>query len=658
MRFAATYYAGLARGATLGAALARLAEAIAIGTRSTTPPGPVISCTAIRPSLPCRPREADTVSRQSGGVGRRRRGRGPPCVCRRRGRDAAAPAPPASSEAGLVVGRDDPLAELQRHLDTARRGVRGTVVRERTRGHRKDGARGCVSRRRAPKRRRMDRARTVDRTLRERRAYLPVLQALNHLATASDAPLAGWMRRHAPSWLTRLPRLVPAEQTAVPERGARHDPRTHGAGDGRAARGRERRPAARGRARGPPLERPLDARPSSAYLAERRDPARILLIGTYRPAESMRRDHPVARHDAGAPDAAARRGGMPRAPSRWRRSAEYLRARLGGRVDASAGDAGAPADGGHRSSRSPLVDWALRERGARRDPRSMGAGRRRRGARRIHARESSPSDRAPDRGARPRRAARARGGQHGRGRVLRSRRAAAALSAKRTRSRSAARRWCGGASSSPPPGVEEWPDGTVAGVLPLQTRALRRRARATDRRGPPRAHAPPRRGTERGGLRRTRARDRGELAAQFSAARDPGRAVAYHALAGDNAIQRYADHEAVQHLTRGLQLLAELPEDASRRERELALLVKLSTPLMSTKGIRLARGRTRVRARSRARVRPRRDRTCFRCSAGSCRSIKCGGRVRPRASSARSSSRAASVRATTWRASRPTMAMG
>jgi predicted ATPase len=60
--------------------------------------------------------------------------------------------------------------------------------------------------------------------------------------------------------------------------------------------------------------------------------------------------------------------------------------------------------------------------------------------------------------------------------------------------------------------------------------------------------------------------------------------VAYHALAGDNAIGRHADHEAVEHLRRALQLLDGLPDDAQRREQELALLVKLTTPLMSTKG--------------------------------------------------------------------------
>jgi len=54
-------------------------------------------------------------------------------------------------------------------------------------------------------------------------------------------------------------------------------------------------------------------------------------------------------------------------------------------------------------------------------------------------------------------------------------------------------------------------------------------------------------------------------------------------LAGQHAIERSANREAIAHLTRGLKLLEDLPEGSERDEKELAFQVALHTPLFATR---------------------------------------------------------------------------
>jgi predicted ATPase len=61
-------------------------------------------------------------------------------------------------------------------------------------------------------------------------------------------------------------------------------------------------------------------------------------------------------------------------------------------------------------------------------------------------------------------------------------------------------------------------------------------------------------------------------------------AIAYWQRAGEQALQRSANLEAVQHLTKGLALLATLPETPARAQQELDLLIALGPALMATKG--------------------------------------------------------------------------
>jgi predicted ATPase len=73
------------------------------------------------------------------------------------------------------------------------------------------------------------------------------------------------------------------------------------------------------------------------------------------------------------------------------------------------------------------------------------------------------------------------------------------------------------------------------------------------------------------------------LAMHFERGRDYQRAVRYLQYAGENALQRSAYQEALQHLTQGLALLATLPETPARMHQELGLLVALGQAWSATK---------------------------------------------------------------------------
>jgi predicted ATPase len=75
-----------------------------------------------------------------------------------------------------------------------------------------------------------------------------------------------------------------------------------------------------------------------------------------------------------------------------------------------------------------------------------------------------------------------------------------------------------------------------------------------------------------------------ELATHSERGRDLTRAIQYLGKAGETAIRRNAHREAIAHLTKGLDLLMTFPETPERAQRELALLITLGVSLMATKG--------------------------------------------------------------------------
>jgi len=78
-----------------------------------------------------------------------------------------------------------------------------------------------------------------------------------------------------------------------------------------------------------------------------------------------------------------------------------------------------------------------------------------------------------------------------------------------------------------------------------------------------------------------------ELALHFDRGRDHARAVPHYQAAANNALRRFANREAVTHLATALERLAVLPADRERDQQELHVQATLATTLLATQGFAL-----------------------------------------------------------------------
>jgi predicted ATPase len=134
-------------------------------------------------------------------------------------------------------------------------------------------------------------------------------------------------------------------------------------------------------------------------------------------------------------------------------------------------------------------------------------------------------------------------------------------------------------------GEQAWPDGTVAGsysfVHALYQQVLYHRVSAAQR---VRLH-------QRIGARLEAGHGAqvgdmaAELAMHFARGRDAQRAVQYLRQAGQRSMERSAYVEAVGHLTRALEVLKTQPATPERTQHELTLHISLGAALQITKGI-------------------------------------------------------------------------
>jgi predicted ATPase len=74
------------------------------------------------------------------------------------------------------------------------------------------------------------------------------------------------------------------------------------------------------------------------------------------------------------------------------------------------------------------------------------------------------------------------------------------------------------------------------------------------------------------------------LAHHYSEAGLIEQALSYWQCAGKGAVERSANAEAISHFTKGLELLAALPDNPERSQQELMLQIALGKPLMAIKG--------------------------------------------------------------------------
>jgi predicted ATPase len=133
-------------------------------------------------------------------------------------------------------------------------------------------------------------------------------------------------------------------------------------------------------------------------------------------------------------------------------------------------------------------------------------------------------------------------------------------------------------------GGEEWPDGTVVGryaflhalhqQVVYQQVPVGRRMQLHRRIGV----------REEAGYGKRSSERAAELAVHFERGRDYPLAARYRQQAADNALGRHAYHEAMAHLTAALALLYKLPESPERTRRELAVQVMLGPMVSALKG--------------------------------------------------------------------------
>ncbi|MBI3796408.1 MAG: AAA family ATPase [Deltaproteobacteria bacterium] len=133
-------------------------------------------------------------------------------------------------------------------------------------------------------------------------------------------------------------------------------------------------------------------------------------------------------------------------------------------------------------------------------------------------------------------------------------------------------------------GVDEWPDGTVAGsyafIHTLYQNVLYERLTAGQRLPLHR-----RIGERREAGYGDRAKEiAGELAVHFEQGRDYRRAVHYRQRAAKTALQRCAYQEAINHLNQGLESLKVMADTPERLQHEIGLRIGLGLALVATKG--------------------------------------------------------------------------
>src|SRR2546425_3356845 len=431
-------------------------------------------------------------------------------------------------------------------------------------------------------------------------AYLPVLEALGRLCREPEGKrLVELLNQHAPTWLVQMPALLSPAELGTLQRKI--------AGTTRERMLREMAEAVEAIT----AERPLvlwleDLHWSDystldwlAFVARQREPARLLVIGTYRPVEILGKEHPLR--------AVVQELHLHRQCEELRLTplsevavTKYLAVRFAGGVTTGSGLWSSDTAAGRsplqrlaqivhqRTEGNPLfmvtvVDDLVRQGLLRQ---SKGGWELKVGIEEVAARvpESLQQmiekqlERLSPEDQRLLEAASVAGMEF----------SAAAVAASIDAEVAQVEKQCVGLVRREQflraRGTNEWPDGTVAarygflhalyqqvgyGQVPLGRRIeLHRRLGDWEKA----AYG------ERAG------EIAAELAVHFERGRDYRRAVQYLYQAGENAIRRSAYVEAIGHLTRGLKLLRTLPDTPERAQHELRLQITLGAPLMATKG--------------------------------------------------------------------------
>ena len=415
-------------------------------------------------------------------------------------------------------------------------------------------------------------------------AYLPVLEALGRLCHAPGADhLLTLLRAHAPTWLVQMPWVLsPADHEAL-----RHE--LLGATQARMLREMAAWIEAL------TVETPLvlvleDVHWSDyatldlvAWLARRQEPARLLLLGTYRPVEVMTRGHPL-RDVQQALQMHGHCAELPLAFLSEAAVAEYLTRRLPGYQEPTA-----LARLIHqRTDGNPLFMVHVVE-----ELLTQGRVVEQQGCWVLHTTPDADVVRAPEDIRQmlalqldrlPLAAQRLLEAASVAGAAFAAASVAAGVASDVVTTEEHCERLAQRQQFLRPAGTVTWPDGTVTGRYEFihamyqnvvyQQIAAARRVRLHQRIGERLEEAY---GAHAGDMA-------AELAMHFEQGRDYPRAIHYLQQAAENAARRYANREALAHLTRGLELLKTLPATPERSQQELMLHLALGASLIATQG--------------------------------------------------------------------------
>ena len=411
--------------------------------------------------------------------------------------------------------------------------------------------------------------------------YLPLLDALGQLGRGpAGGEVLAVLRRYAPMWLTQLPGLVSEPEREQLQR------QVQGATPARMLR--ECAEALAALTVDTPLVLVLEDLHWSdlstieclTAVAQRREAARLLVLGTYRPVETVLRTHPLR----GMVQELCGRGQGVELRLEFLPAAEvaaYVAGRLGGAVAAPlAAFVYARTDGNalfmvnlveHLVQQDLLVrregQWTLRENA---ETASLPEELRQLLLRRIEA--------LPPAAQRVLEAASV-GGE-----AFAAATAAAGVQCPVADVEAVCEGLVAQQHFLDDTGLTGWPDGTSGGSYRFRHAFYQQVL--YERLGPTRrAQLHQRIGTRLEAGHGARA---GDIAAQlvihFERGGEVERAVRYLQQAADNATRRNAHHEAVAALTKGLTLLATLPESPARAQHELTLRLLLGPPLVAAKG--------------------------------------------------------------------------
>jgi predicted ATPase len=414
-------------------------------------------------------------------------------------------------------------------------------------------------------------------------AYLPLLEALGRLGRGPGGErLVALLTQHAPSWLAQLPALLPASARATLQAtlaGATPARMLRELAEGLEALSAER-----------PLVLVLEdlhwSDPSTvealALLARRRDPARLLVLGTYRPVDLIVHDHPlkqvarelaahgqcveVALRELSAPAVAAyvaQRGVAPEARAE-------VTALVYRRTE------------GHPLFMVQMVDYLAQHNVLQAAVQAAGGATARRldeaVPQRLRQLLEAQLERLTVEEQRVLEVGSVAGVEFGVASV------AAGMPTTPDAIEAVCDRLARQGQFLEERGLAAWPDGTVSGRYgfrhALYQEVVYQRLSAGRR---VQCHQAIGRRLE-AGYGAQAAEVAAELAMHFERGRDYRRAVHYLGQAAANAAQRHAPHEVIALVTKGLELLATLPETPARAQQELDLQLALGPALRATKG--------------------------------------------------------------------------